>query len=322
MIAIMAIAAPAFAIFLPSSPPTAQFYVFRSLLEPDDWLLLIYQDIPYTSTPNETVSQSFMWRFFSTDNVTEFGAALPINWVDNGYGYNLTSMYFSATAANTLGMVWNTAYTVRLSGNPSVFTTPPTYNFTLNSADYSTANTTTASKGELASRIKVIAADLDVKWGLGITYSLLNETESGTVLSIYGESFFRSAIYGLQGLCPLVFAYVITDINLADRTFASGYSIQLQNQYSGTWVDTAKNGGKALFGTTYDLTAVIISLLAAAVIGVCSIMLSGDAWHGIADARTGLIAATRLGFFELGFLGLLAAIAVLYGASRLWGVFR
>jgi hypothetical protein len=320
--AILTMAAPAWAMDPPDSTPTAQFYVFRHLLEPDDWLLLIYQNIPYVSTPDEPVWQTYMWRFIDTDNITEFGAALSVSWNHNGYGYNLTSMYFNASDVKDSNMIWDTPYTLRLSGNPSNFAAPPVYYFNLATGDYSTANSTATSQAALCTTIKKVASDLDVVWALGVTYSLLNETESGTVLSIYGESFFRSAIYGLQGLCPQVFAYVIADINLTERTFGSNYAMALEDQYTGTWVQTAKDAGKALFGTNYDLTAIIFSILGAIVIGVCSIMLSGDAWHGIADARTGLIAATRLGFFGLGFLGMLAAIAVLYGASRLWGVFR
>jgi hypothetical protein len=321
--AILVMASPAFATALPDSTPAAEFYVYRNLLETGDWLGLIYQNIPYATTPpGETVWQDFMWRMIDTDNITEIATAVPYAFNDNGFGYNVTSIYLNADNVTSANITWNTSYNMRLSGNPIAFTSPPEYNFNLSAADYSTLTAPHDVQAELAARILLIASNLDIQWGLGASYSLLNETETGTVLSIYGEAFFRGAIYGLQGLCPQIFAYVINDLDITPRTWSTSYVTTLQNQYAGTWVDTAKSAGAALFGTTYDLTSLLISLLICAGIGICSIILSGDAWHGVADARTGLIAVTRLGFFDLGFLALLAALAVIYGASRLWSVMR
>ena len=315
-------AVPANATSLPDSDPTADFYVYRNLLETGDWLLLIAYNIPYVTTPTEPVNETFMFRMLDTDNVTELGTVTLYVWNDNGYGYGVASMYWDAGNVTANGMIWNTAYTVRLSGNPVNFATPPEYNMQVTSADYSAQTVTATVQSELASRIVALAADLDTRWGLGAVYSLLSETETGTVLSVYGEAYFRGAIYGLQGLCPQVFQFVISDINLSPRSWAKNYVTTLVNQYVGTWVDTAKKAGAALFGTDFDLTALLTSLLVAGGIGIMTIILSGDAWHGLCDARTGLVAMTRLGFFDLGFLGLLAALAVIYLAIRAWGVLK
>jgi hypothetical protein len=306
----------------PDSTPTAEFYVYRNLLETGDRLMLIYQNIPYTVVPDEPIGQTYMWRMLAADNVTELGTALSYSFNDNGYGWNLTSMYWDAGNVTSSGMAWNTSYTIRLSQVPVFFTAPVNYNFPLSTADYSTLTDSDAVETELGVNILTIAADLDIRWGLGATYSLLNETETGTVLSIYGEAFFRAAIYGLQGLCPTIFAYVIEDIDLESRTFTDTYVTTLENQYAGTWVDTAKTAGAALFGTGYDLTAMLFTILAAIAVAVAAIILSGDAWHGIADAKTVFIVATRLGFFDLGFLAVLASLAVIYGVTRMWGVVR
>lgn len=322
LVLMLVVATPVLAVALPDDTPDADFYVWRNNLETGDWLILIYQNIPYATAPDEPVRENYMWRMIDTDNVTELGTALSYAFNENGYGYNLTSMYFSAADATAAGLVWGTAYTFKLSGNPSAFTTPPEYNFTLSSGDYSVLTDTTDVEAELAARILTIGADLDIRWGLAAEYSLLNETETGTVLSVYGEAFFRGAIYGLQGICPRIFAYVINDITLTDREWDTVYVDALEDQYDGTWVDTAKAAGARLFGTDYDLTSIIISLCAIAGIAIGTIVLSSDAWHGISDARTALIALTRLGFFGMGGLALLAAVAVIYGFSRLWGVLK
>ncbi len=322
LLALLVFAAPAVATDQPSDTPTATFYVYRNLLETGDWLLLIYQNIPYTIIPNEPVWETYMWRLLATDNVTELGTATSYSFNDNGYGWNVTSMYWDAGNVTANGMVWNTAYTIRLSQNPTMFATPVNYNYQLSAADYSTLTDPTAVQAELAARILLIASDLDIRWGLGASYSLLNETETGTVLSIYGEAFFRGAIYGIQGLCPEIFAYIIEDLNMESRTWSGAYITTLEEQHQGTWVQTAMDAAGDLFGTSYNLTVIIWSLLACAAAFIASLIASGDAWHGMADAKTMLIVSTRLGFFGLGFLGLLAALAVFYGMSRLWGVLK
>lgn len=322
IIAVVVPAGKAFATDQPDSAPTATFYVYRNLLETGDWLLVIDQNIPYTTIPDEPIWQTYQWRMIALDGVTELGMCLPYTFNDNGYGSSVASMYWDSGNVTAAGMVWNTAYTLRLSENPANFDSPTQWDFSLAAADYSSLTATEDVKAELASRILLLAQNLDIAWGLGATYSLLNETETGTVLSIYGEAFFRGAIYGLQGLCPQVFAYVINDVDLTPRTFTAAYVTTLENQWTGTWVDTAKTAGASLFGTGWDLASMLLTLLAAIIIAIVAILLSGDAWHGIADARTVFIISTRLGFFNLGFLSILAACAVIYGSARMWGVLK
>jgi hypothetical protein len=315
-------ASPCYATDLPDSNPTAEdINVYRNLLETGDELILIYHNLPYATTPDEPIWQTFMWRLYKTDNVTEIGTVLPYSFNDNGYGYNLSSMYFSAAEVAAANITWGQGLPLRLSGNPVTFTTPPIYNFNLSSGDYSTLTTSADVRAELAARILAIAKNLDTRWALGSAYSMVQETETGTVLSIYGEALFRGAIYGLQGLCPNVFAYVVSDMDLTPRTWSTTYIDVLKNQYSGTWVDTAKNALDALFGTSYSLAWLMISLIIAIVVLIFGVMVSGDAWLGIMDALVVLILATRLGFFDLGYLGLMAAIAVMYVSARIWGVF-
>lgn len=314
---------PCYAINLPTSTPTVEkINIYRNLLESGDWLVLIYFNIPYTTNPTEPISQTFMWRLFATDNVTEVGTELPYSFNDNGYGYNLASMYFSKVEVTAANITWGSTLPLRLSGNPTTFTSPPQYNFNLNPGDYSNLTITADVQTELSLRILAIASSLDTRWTLGSTYSLLNETETGTVLSIYGEAFFRGVIYGLQSLCPQVFAYVVSDMNLTQRTWTTTYIETLKNQWSGTWIDTAKNALNALFGTSYSLSWLLISLIAALVVLILDVMVANDAWLGVMDAFVVLILTARLGFFDLGYLGLMAALAVMYESARIWGVFK
>lgn len=303
----------------PDSPPTLEeTNIYRNLLVSGDLLVLIYANIPYATLPDLPVTQTFIWRFISTDNVTEFASTTGYAYNDDGYGYNVWSMYLTAAEVTTLGIVWGTSYTLRLAGNPAAFDTPPIYNYTINAGDYSAAATQAAAQAELESRILVLAADLDTKWGLASVYSLLTQTETATVLSIYGEAFFRGAIHGLQAMAPGIFSVVVTAIDIDPREWSDNYTANLTSQWGGTWVDTSQAAGKVLFGTDYDLLSLILLLGMAGLLLYGNITLTGDHWNGLVDVALIFVIGARLGMFDLAMLILVAAICWIYIGTKVW----
>jgi len=308
----------------PSSTPTIEdINNYRNLIETGDWLTLVYANIPYDTPPDTPVTETFIWSFIDIDGMTELGSTVGTNYHDDGFGYNLCSMYWSAANVTALGMVWGTTYTLRLSGNPTVFDTPPIYNNTINAADYSSETVQATVQAELAARILTIASDLDNKWGLASTSSLLTQNETATVLSVYGEAFFRGAIYGLQAMAPTVFSVIIRVIDIDPRDWDPEYSENLTAQWGGTWVDTAQEAGKALFGTSYDLLSIIILLVMCGGLMVGNIQLTGDHWNGFIDVALLSIIAARLGMYDLAFLILVAFLCWFYIGTKVWfGIIR
>jgi len=303
----------------PDTTPTVEVDFYRNLLETGDVLCVIYANIPYATTPDDPVDDAFIWRLIDTDGVTELGQDVGYPYVDSGYGYNVYSMYFSATD----NLTWEADYNIRLSGNPAVFDDPPVYNFPVDSSDYSSITESYLVQTELAIRLIAIANTLDIEWGLGASYSLLYESEVGTVLSIYGEAFFRNAIYGLQALCPMLFRFAVEDTEVTDRTYTEEYATNLSTQYAGTWVGTAQEGGAALAGTSYDwmtlMLCVVICVLA--IFGGMA-LAAGDFWSGAVDGSIVLITCSRLGFFELAAVGLIVGMCWVYISGKLWSVWR
>ena len=303
----------------PDSTPTIEsFNVYRSDLEPGDWLLIIYANIPYSVLPSTPITQTFIWRMIDTDGFTELGDTVGYAYNDDGYGYNVYSMYWSAAEVTAKGMVWNTAYTVRLSGNPAVFDTPPTYNYTIAIGDYSTLTVTTDVQAELGARILAIAANLDTRWGVPAIPSLLTEAEAGTVLSLNGEAFFRGAIFGIQALAPTIFSVIIRNLNVVDRTWTDNYTVNLTTQWAGTWIETSIEAGKALFGTDYDLLSIIMLLAMSVGLLVGNIMLTGDHWNGLTDVAIFAVIGARLAMFDFAFLLLIAALCWIYISAKIW----
>lgn len=300
-----------------SDPIIISKKVYRNLREDGDRLSVIYANIPYADLPDDPVTETFIWELIDTDGVTVLGSTIGYVYVNSGYGYNVYSLYFPA--ADELEWSPDTPYTIRLKSNPMAgFADPLVYNYTVTDEDYTLFSLPADVRTELAIDILVIAEDLDIQWGLETT-SLITEDETGQTLSIFGQSFFRGAIYGIQALAPALFPLAITTIDLEDREWDEAYARELEEQYSGTWIETARAGGAALFSVDYDLLTLIILLAAFIGVVVANIYLTNDHWNGLIDAVFIMIVAAKLGFYGLGYLALIAAIAIIYTGARLWG---
>lgn len=300
---------------LPDSTPQIIFKkCYRNILETADFLIVWESNIPYAAPPSDPVTETFIWELIGSDGTTVLGSTVGWPYQDDGYNYQCCSMYFDAAAA----IAWDPTpgYTLRLKGNPIAFTTPPEYNYTVNSGDYSASVLTADVQAELALDVLLVAADLDLQWGLAT--SLIADDETGQTLSYFGQAYFRGAIYGIQALAPALFPLAVTTIDLADRTWADTYVATLEGQYAGTWVATAKLAGATLFGTTDDLLSVILLLVMIAGVFVGNIMLTNDHWNGAVDVAFMLVIAAKLSFYGLGYLGLIAALSIIYLGMRIF----
>jgi len=319
ILAILVYAVPVLAIALPdSTPQIIKKYAYRNLIESGDVLFIWEANIPYAVTPDVPVTEAFMWRLIAADGVTELGQTTGYVYNDSGYGYNVYSLYFSAADA----LAWAGAYTLRLRCNPIYFTDPKTYNFPINAADYTSLTTQAANQAALAATILEMAQDLNVAWGLTPATSLITEDEASTVLSIYGESVFRGSVYGLQAMAPAAFSHVITSITVTDRTWTDGYSANVTAQYNGTWIQTAKAAGATLWGTSYDLTSIILVLIACGLLIVVAAVLGSDIWSGLVLSALSALIFARLGFYPLTFFIMIGALVWIYFSAKVWGQLR
>lgn len=318
-IGLLLVTAPVHAIPLPDSTPTVEHvYIWRNALETGDMLIILKENTPYASySTNISYSEAFIWRLIDTDGTTELGQALGFNYNDNGYNYNVIGFYFSAAD----NITWGQNYFLRLSGTPSAFASPPEYNYPVNTSYYSSLNVTAEVQTDIASKIILLATELNSNWGLTSSYYLTTETEIATVLSIYGEAFFRGALYGCQAYAPAAFSLSIYDIEgLDNRTWTQNYTNALEAQYAGTYIETGIEAGKSFFNIGYNLAGMLgtLALMAAVITG--SIMLSGDWWSAAIGASAVLVIMTRMGMFGLGECGLIAALGWLFVSAKIWKV--
>lgn len=301
-----------------TTPSLSDIVIYQNILEAGDFGIFAVINVPYDDPPDTVLPSTFILNLIDDDDVTVLGSTTGNDYNDAGYGYNVYHLYFDADEVTDLGIVWETVYTLRLTGNPAVFDDLPTYNFTINVADYSELTDEDDVQASLADWIIITAADLDNLWGLTATYSMLTEIETGTVLSIYGEALFREAVYGVQAMAPAAFGFIARAVDITDRTWDEGYSENVSSQYEGTWAETAKEAGAALFNTSYDLLSVIMMVGLSGGLFFGNIMISGDHWNALADVAVLGVMGARLALYDFAFLLLAAALAWIYISAKIW----
>ena len=248
-------------VFAAPDPPDdidiINFYYNRHLYETDDFLLVAHYNNIYSGEyPEEPADDCFVFRFFDTDGVTELAQALPYPYANNGYGEGCVAFYFRAEDAPD----WDDSYVykLRVSGNPVQFASPPVYNFDISTDAWSDETTQSGNQSQLANRIIDIAESLEIEWET----TLLAEQDAVTVLSSYGEEYFRNAIYGLQLLCPALFYLQAASLDVTDREWDTSLSESYKTRFDGTWVQDSLESGASLFHLPMEMFLLVIWLIA------------------------------------------------------------
>ncbi len=283
----------------PDSVSLYDMAVYRHLIEEDDFLAVIPYSITYGTEPDISIDKTFIFRFIDTDGTTELGACLAFPYINNGYGDGIVSFYFDADSAPT----WETEYTVRVDGNPTQFSSPDTWPFTLPTSAYSSYDTQEENQALLKSDIIAIARDLEISWGI----ELLGESDVSTVLGDYGEAYFRNAIYGIQNMCPSLFSVEIVPLEPSDRTWDTDFADSFLTKYDGTWFGDALTGFGGLFNVETSAATSLASLVITIImIGVLIWKLNATANSGLMHGTAALGLFTLLGTFSFTIHGLIA----------------
>jgi hypothetical protein len=246
----------------PDSMDIYAIYANRNLLETGDMLIVFHYDIAYTVLPTEAANQNFIFRLIDTDGTTELGAVRPYPYEDLGYNQGCSSFYFDADDAPT----WGETYTIQIAGNPVKFTVPPVENFTIATSDYTSSTDQDDNQSELAGHILDIAADLEVAW----TATLTDAGDTGTVLYGAGETYFRSAVIGLQGVAPSLFIVQVGDPDYTRQSWGTNQATTYEARYNGTWIQAGINAVAGLFHLSDISLSSIIVLIAVVALVILS----------------------------------------------------
>ena len=310
------IAAPAYAIDPPDSISIHSQHVYRNLAETGDMLVVFNWNWSYSDNYTgitHPASETVMLRLYDTDGSTILATSTPYVFSPietYGYGNNVGAFYFSAAD----NVTWGQAYTINIQGAPAFFSGNATYNQTLTPSDYTLETTQEANRNELYAYVMLLCDRFNTLYDI----ELKTSSDSGVVLSSYGELLFRGAVDGLQTLCPqLFFIQVYIPETMEVQAYDTSLGTTYTNRLSGTDLENGfERLGNLMGGMSSSLAAGLLFLVG--IMALC-IVVARKGWPvelGIGGGiLVGIVAALIVGdvMFTIVMIGsLVAAIGIFY----------
>lgn len=222
----------AYALAAPESMSIQEARAIRNLVETGDMAVVFHYRIEYDSYAGLTpASQTIIFRLYSANGTSLLAVSRPYvysGFETNGYGDGVSSFYFAAADAPT----WGAAYRINIFGVPAYYDPIQTMTYTMTSADYSDAVLEAASRSDLYNTVITLC---DTFGTIYPEVTLKATTDSGVVLSGYGETYFRGAVPGLQTMCPALF-FIQTYV--PEKMAVEDYDMSLQTDYTARLVGT------------------------------------------------------------------------------------
>lgn len=300
-------------------PPTSatsiqSVVVARNLVDEGDVGVFFHFRVPYDTYPTDaSATDSIVFRLYDTDEVTLLATNVPYvfaSFETNGYGDGMSMFYFTDNSSIT----WDDSYRINIVGLPLYFDPSLTSLYTLTSADFVDAVTQADNRAELFTYIIGICNTFKTIYPEVV---LKSSTDSGTVLSEYGESYFRSAVLGIQSMCPQLF---FAQTYIPEVMAVVPYDMSLPETYAIRLVGTDIYRGADRLGDEIGVTAhfVFAIITFAGAIGIC-IFTMKRGWGlepgMVAAFCIGLIAALLVGDVLFGIImivSLLAGIGIMF----------
>lgn len=254
---------PAVAVSADTPPSTFAIesaQVCRSLIEDDDFLLVVYYDITYaTDQPDYTAAEYYHFKLLSADGLTLIATSVPYPYQNDGYDRGVVGFYFSADDAPT----WGQAYIVKIDVNPLYYSgTPITTTYTLSSADYSAFTESDENKSLLGDYLIYLASDIEINWG----FEMLTEGDSGVILNTTGESYFTGSIPGIKLMCPDIFLTVSGQPDYTPDDWDTTQADNYRDRYDSTWFGDSLDDLGAFLGVDGQIATSIIMVIFVAVL--------------------------------------------------------
>ena len=194
--------------------------VFQNVFETGDMLFITRYNVEYGVTPTEDPEASFTMSLYGTDGTTLITQrGIP------AYGYNLVSIYQTATQAAAL--TWGSTYWVKIMGSPALFGTL-TENTNYVQVQLSNPNSWiigTADETEDYLYIHCVNVAEDIEIDAVVTW--LATTSSGEVLNTTGRLNFLAAIPGLNVAVPGLFQANSETIEIEHTASTGAYAATL-----------------------------------------------------------------------------------------------
>lgn len=231
---------------------------YQNTKEDGDQLYLITYYIDYTSLPDESADDLFIFRLLNDD--AELSSAGPYPFYNQGYSLGVVAFYFEPDEAPT----WESSLSVQITGNPLVDWDgdPP-----ITTTDSITWSTGTVEEVQqlVSAKIIYLATELEQDWSV----EMITTSSGMTILSDTGALYFLRVVPHLNEVAPYVIGqYTFTPEYPEDKPEDYTYSDWLEDSIGGTIFDLSgparslniSRGALTAF-IYYSLVAVFLILL-------------------------------------------------------------
>lgn len=297
---------PAMAMAEPTSVTLYDIEIFQDLIYEGDFLAIVPYNIDFETQPDDDIDETFVFRMMSTDGTEQVGSVLAYPRYYGGYGKGIVSFYFSENTT------WESAYIFRVQQNPAYYPTPQYWDFQVGASDYSSGDDQAA---ELRARILDVATELGNEWDV----DLKSTSDTGVVLSTYGELYFIDAIPAIQTMCPQLFQIRIVSPTYTKRSWTYTLAEAMRTKYDGTVIGDFMTGYAGLFSMETNLAMNVLSVIIfAAVIVLSTWKFKGNTMSAFMDGYAVLILLMLNGFISMILVGLMAFLSGAVGAVVLF----
>lgn len=225
VLCLLLVATPVLAIANPDNiwfGTTADKYVrvFENVYETGDMLFLAEGFVDYASAPTDyTASEAFLFEVRSTDNTTVIRSR-PLE----SYGDRPISIYFTPAQVVSEGLASGSAYVMRITGNPMIFSTltegTNMISYTLASEDWYNQALSTEVTNYLKNMCIAIAYRMETEDSVAAgTYVAVSDGED--YLTTTGANLFLAGIPSLNIFVPSLFQ-ITTSVMVAEEPAATG----------------------------------------------------------------------------------------------------
>ena len=226
-------------------------------MEDGDFAFVFHYNIHYAEEdqPDDPANKLFTFRLLDTNGIDHLAAIVPYVYYNSGYDQGCAAFYFTADEIEEKEMSWESAYIVRISGNPEYFSSPPLTSRTLVTSDYSQVETQEENQTLLGNYVLNVAAQLETNWDTQLLYP----ATLGTVLYSTGETYFRGAIPGIQAMAPQIFAIQTSAPEYGETAWEEAQGKAYEERFAGTWVGDSLEALGDLFHVKWNvMTSMII----------------------------------------------------------------
>ncbi len=246
VITLLSLATPVFAIDESDDISVNAVWVYRNCQETGDHLYIVDYTVEYAANPDENITEAYLVRLLS--GATELAAVAPYAYYNDGYDRGVAAIYFTAADAPA----WNGAYTMELTGNPTLTWVPSNPSSSVAAFDLWQDNPIATTQDLVASRILWLADWLELTWSV----DMIETTASGSVLTEYGESYFVNVIPNIRTVAPSAFSGRVVQPEIERDEFTEDYSDSLVTDIIGTPFDLTDLG--TAFGLSREVVTAIL----------------------------------------------------------------